>query len=157
MKYILILLLSMPMFLAAQGETVPSKDIQNLISRIKGKNIVYGKFVGFAGSTPGEFLAFEKFVQTASLDEMKFYLNDQDASIRAYAFWAISVKHPGVAKNLIKELPADPAKISTMLGGCIMEMETVENFRTQMLTAPSNYLFSADKKNSPKPSTSLDY
>lgn len=151
MKYLLIILLSLPFALSAQEDFKPSPEIEALISQIGGKGTVYGKFVGFAGSTPGEFVAFEQFVRQASLDEMKYYLKHKDASIRAYAFWAIAVKHPLVAKTLVKELPADDAQINTMMRGCIILVQTVDTFRTQILDAPENKLFSQKSQKSRRP------
>lgn len=153
MRYIIALLLFLPFLASAQGEIEPSPEVKELVAEIGGKGIVYGKFVGYAGSTPPEFLAFEKFVAKASLEEMKFYLKSEDPSIRAYAFWAIAIKHKKVAYSLVKEMDSDNANINMMLGGCLIIIGTVDSFRTEILEAPMNDFFVSKKNKSKKSST----
>ncbi|MEL6256657.1 MAG: hypothetical protein AAFR87_31950, partial [Bacteroidota bacterium] len=140
-KLLIYLLLLLPFATFAQeGETV-RKEVKLLVKQMGGKGIVYGKFVGFAGTTPTEFKAFQQFVKIADKEEIIFYLDDKDPTLRAYSFWALAVKFPTEAAKYYKELGADDAVIQTMMGGCIISPDKVGSFRSSILKSPMVNLF----------------
>ena len=140
-KLLIYLLLLLPFATFAQeGETV-RKEVKLLVKQMGGKGIVYGKFVGFAGTTPNEFKAFHQFVKIADKAEIMAYLDDEDPTLRAYAFWAMAVRYPKEVKAIYKDLGSDDTEIQTMMGGCIISVDEVGSFRSSILKSPMAELF----------------
>ncbi|MDW3646879.1 MAG: hypothetical protein R8P61_07450 [Bacteroidia bacterium] len=141
MKYLIYLLLLLPFSALAQDAEPVRKEVKLLVKQMGGKGIVYGKFVGFAGTTPNEFKAFQQFVKIADKEEIMFYLDDDDPTMRAYAFWALAVRFPKEASFQYKELSSDDTEIQTMMGGCIINIDKVGSFRSSILKSPMADLF----------------
>lgn len=136
-RIISICICLLPIWLSAQSAELPL-----LVAQFGGKNIVYGKSVGFAGTTPGEFQAFSAFVEKASEEEMVSYLDHKDATVKAYAFWGLAHKYPLRARKEFALLKVDKSEFGIMLGGCIMSSTTLGEFCQQRLDGPMSYLFS---------------
>ena len=133
----------LPLLLTAQKVELPF-----FVMQFEGKNIVYGKSVGFAGTTPDEFHAFEKFVENATEEEMVSYLAHKDATVKAYAFWGLAHKYPVRARSEFALLKGDKSEFGIMLGGCIMSTTTLGEFCQQRLNGPMSYLFSQTSSSS---------
>lgn len=146
MKKLIFTFLFLPFLAHAQAEIGLSPQIESLIEQMGGKGMIYGKYVGIASSTPPQFLAFEKFVEKASLEDMISCLDHKDPSIRAYAFWGISLNHPATATKLAKEMGEDKANLNLMLGGCLVYPATVGSFRRDILMDPHPELFTKGDK-----------
>ena len=140
-KFLIYLLLLLPFATFAQEGKPVREEVKLLVKQMGGKGIVYGKFVGFAGTTPNEFKAFQQFVKIADKEEIMVYLDDEDPSLRAYAFWAMAVRYPKEVRSIYKELGSDEAEIQTMMGGCIIHTDEVGSFRSSILKSPMADLF----------------
>ena len=140
-KLLIYLLLLLPFATFAQEGEPVREEVKLLVKQMGGKGIVYGKFVGFAGTTPNEFKAFQLFVKIADKEEIMAYLDDEDPTMRAYSFWAMAVRFPKEAKGIYKDLNSDDTEIQTMMGGCIINTDEVGSFRTSILKSPMADLF----------------
>ncbi|MEM6800818.1 MAG: hypothetical protein AAF696_05410 [Bacteroidota bacterium] len=129
-------------------------ELSLLVEQFGGKNIIYGKSVGFAGTTPPEFQAFEQFVGKATEAELVSYLDHKDVTVKAYAFWGLAHKYPVRARSEFALLKGNKSEFGLMLGGCIMSATTLGEFCQQRLDGPMSYLFSHTRTSTePKTST----
>ncbi len=130
-----------------------SKEIIEIVQKIKKINTVMEDVVGYEGVRPKQFDHFEDLEKKATKNELMELTNHPNGAVRCYAFWALAYKvdvqlFPIVLKHL------DDNEIVETMSGCIIEAEKVGDFFIRVVTP--RYFGYDTKKLSPVQLKKLD-
>lgn len=102
-----------------------SASLDSLINHLGRTTTIKERYVGFAGTTPHEYLLFEKLKATASEDELNTLMKHYSPVVRVYAYRALIANEMEVNMNYEIMLFEDTTAVD-WFSGCIYRTSTVQ-------------------------------
>lgn len=109
-------------------QIILNRSTRMKIRKLAKCEMVYGRSVGYGGTTIKEFKVFESFVKTATIDEKIKLLKHSSPVIRAYSYWAILLTDKNLASKYISLFEKDEEIFNSNLYGCVPQPFSVSGF-----------------------------
>lgn len=102
-----------------------SASLDSLINTLGRSNTVKERYVGFAGSTPNEYLLFEKLKESATQYELNNLMKHYSPVVRIYAYRALISNEMEVNMSYENFLFEDTTSVN-WFSGCVYKPSTVQ-------------------------------
>lgn len=100
--------------------------ISSLIDSIATVDQVHSAFVGFEGKKTEQYMRFERLIETADCQELLACTQYPNATVRAYAFWALARRQYAGLDSVLLAHARDEDLISEIQGGVINRIPVIE-------------------------------
>ncbi|MCJ8290478.1 MAG: hypothetical protein HRT58_12495 [Crocinitomicaceae bacterium] len=107
-----------------------SETLDSLINVLGRSNTIKERYVGFSGSTPSEYIMFEKLKESASQHELNNLMKHYSPVVRVYAYRALIANEMEVNANYENFLYEDTTSVN-WFSGCIYKLSTVQQIVEQ--------------------------
>jgi hypothetical protein len=103
------------------------KNFSKIITQISQHGKVEGKTVGYGGRTSEQYLRFSRLMVNASDSELVLLTNHYSPVVKAYAFWALSIKGYSEIKSIVEKHLHDRQRFQFQ-SGCIVENKMINEW-----------------------------
>ncbi len=101
-------------------------ELQVLTESIAEVNQIHGPYIGFDDVQPEQYLRFERLVERADCQELLACTSHENATVRAYAFWALARKQYPDLEKVLLDHAKDEEYVSEIQGGVLTQIPLIE-------------------------------